>query len=93
MARIQVLPLTTERVGSVECTPFVIVIDRVGERDLESLASVAMEPERLAADLGATMVLVYDGELTVENIDPELQRLAQESVERALEARDHYVIG
>jgi hypothetical protein len=86
MARIQVLPLTTRTLGPASETPFVLIIDLVGdERDEVGCPVYTPEMlERLNAELGAQSVLVVDGELTVANVDEELHRAAQAAVERAL---------
>lgn len=78
MTRIQVLPLTTETVGSVSSTPFVLIIDKVGDEFKPE------DWERLKADTGARLVLVVDGTLDVANLDEELHQAAQAAVERAL---------
>jgi hypothetical protein len=79
MARIQVVPLTTETLGSASHTPYLIVIDRCADHEVEAFGDPGF-PDRL----GARGVIVTDGELTVENVDEELRRAACAAVERQL---------
>lgn len=94
MARIQVLPLTTETVGAVSQTPFLLIIDKCGEDDSGNPESEIYRQLASAEQVGAKLVLVTRGELTVENVDQELHDAAAAAVERALrpartfEARD-----
>lgn len=86
MARIQVLPLTTEKVGDVESTPFVLIIDQVEDAVDDSGRSI-YTPELvdyLGEEVGSRMILVVNGTLDVANVDEELHRAAQAAVERAL---------
>jgi hypothetical protein len=57
MARIQILPLPTEKVGDMEHTPFILILDQFGEEE-------AWEPaygETLKGQTGAVTVLAYRG--------------------------------
>lgn len=89
MARIQVLPLTAETIGSVTMTPFVVIIDKFDQHDeqdrqLWSQLETIDDRTTLQERLGARVVFVVDGALDVENIDPALHELAQAAVERVL---------
>lgn len=89
MARIQVLPLTTTKVGDVESTPFVVIIDKFDphdeqDRHLWSTLDTIDDRTTLQATLGARVVFVVDGTLDVENVDPVLHEAARAAVERAL---------
>ena len=86
MARIQVLPLTTERAGELSSTPFVIVIDGT-EMDVDHLGNPLWADSFLDAiktETGARSVLIVAGDLDVANVDKELHKAAQVAVTRAL---------
>lgn len=80
MARIQVLPLPTETAGSFSSTPFVLIFDRMGADEQFGEDEWSSIKEKV----GARLILVFDGELDVENVDEALHRAAQVAVERAL---------
>lgn len=84
MARIQVLPLPTETLGSASATPFVIVIDKCADDEFDDLLPFFMEPKAISEQIGARTILVFKGELTVENVDQELHDSAAAAIERAL---------
>lgn len=83
MARIQVLPLTTETVGSVSSTPFVIILDHQSDDDELTYSDVLCE--YMKDQLGGKAVFVVYGEWTVANVDEKLQEAAQRAVLNVLE--------
>ena len=87
MTRIQVLPLTPRTVGSVSHTPFALVIDQLTPDPFGELNWTNELLDQLKASTGAVAVLVDRGELTVANVDEDLQRLAQQAVDQILAAR------
>lgn len=84
MARIQVLPLPAETVGSVTSTPFVLIIDRLGGEFPADMLPFALEPAGMQEKIGYRAALIFDGELTVANVDEKLHEAAQAAVMRAL---------
>lgn len=57
MARIQILPLPPQKLGDVEHTPFILILDQVGEEE----APTAAELDSLKVYSGAVTVLVNMG--------------------------------
>lgn len=83
MARVQILPLPTEKVGDVERTPFVIILDSFDRHD-EDFPDAWLE--QLKESTGAACIIAHEAqidapgnlELTDEQREQLLQRVTDE---------------
>lgn len=65
MARIQVLPLPTQRAGDIEQTPFIIVLDRMTSEERGSWLAAPELITNFKVESGAAVVLLLDDDLDV----------------------------